>query len=166
MRRVLIGRSVVAAVLIGLFAVGCATTPTAGGRGFAGSWRVSVSVSQGPTFVNLSTLGADGTVVNSGLPASEPPPGGPPGVVFSSTQHGAWASTGPDAANVTFVGLAADEQGRALGTSTVRASIVLAADGNTFSGEFVTTLADPAGITVATFAGTVQATRIVAEPPG
>jgi hypothetical protein len=49
------------------------------------------------------------------------------------------------------------------GTITPRLSITLGTDGQTFSAEFVTTLADPAGTTLATFTGTVEGTRIVAE---
>jgi hypothetical protein len=46
---------------------------------------------------------------------------------------------------------------------TIRAGITLGADGQTFSGEFVATIADPEGTTIGTFPGTLQATRIAAE---
>ena len=49
---------------------------------------------------------------------------------------------------------------------TVRASLTLGVDGDSLSGEFVSTVADPAGNLVATIPGTMQGTRIVAEAPG
>jgi hypothetical protein len=140
-------------------------TPANGGPDLAGSWRVVVTASTGRTFVTLSTFGTDGTAVTSTQPAQPAPPGSPPGVVFFSAAHGAWEATGPTTANFTFVHLRASSEGQPLGTTTPRVSITLGADGDTFSGEFVTTLADPAGNVVATLTGTVQATRIVAEAP-
>jgi len=172
MRRLPVLLSVVAVVLLGLVAgahIGPATaqegSPTAGGLDLAGSWRVVISTTDGRTFLTLSTFGADGTVVSSGLPAQQAPPGTPPGVVFVGTAHGAWEATGSDTANATFVHLRASGEGQPLGTITPRLAITVGADGQTFSGEFVTTLADPAGATLATFSGTVQGTRIVAEAP-
>ncbi len=139
-------------------------TPVAN-QGFAGSWRVSVAPEQGPPLATLSTYGADGTVVSSALPAQQPPPGAPTGLIFASAAHGAWQATGVDTANVTFVELRADEHGQPLGTLSVHATITLDADGQTFGGAFVTSIADPDGNELASFSGTVQARRIVAEPP-
>lgn len=95
----------------------------------------------------------------------QPPPGAPGGVIFAGTAHGAWAATTAGSANVTFVELRANGQGEPLGTITVRAAITLDAGAETFSGAFVLTVADPAGNPLATSAGTIAATRIVAEPP-
>ncbi|HEY7032318.1 MAG TPA: hypothetical protein VH482_13350 [Thermomicrobiales bacterium] len=169
MRRLPVLLSAVAVVVLGLVAaarIGSTTAQESDGPDLAGSWRVVVSAADGRTFLTLSTFGADGTVLTSGLPAQQAPPGTPPGVVFVSTAHGAWAATGADTANATFVHLRANADGQPLGTITPRLGITLGADGQTFSGEFVTTLADPAGKTLATFSGTIQATRIVAEAPG
>lgn len=170
MRRFSIALSTLILVLLGAMVAGgggpTIAQEAAGGPDFAGSWRVVISTADGRTFLTLSTFGADGTVLTSGLPAQPAPPGTPAGVVFVSTAHGAWEATGPDTANVTFVHLRASADGQPLGTITPRLSVTLGADGQTFSGEFVTTLADPAGKTLATFMGTVQATRIVAEAPG
>jgi hypothetical protein len=81
------------------------------------------------------------------------------------TAHGTWAATGADTAIATFIHLRASGEGQPLGTITPRFSVTLGDDGQTFSGEFMTTLADATGATLATFTGTVQAARIVAEPP-
>jgi hypothetical protein len=141
-------------------------TPMVGGTGFAGSWRVIVSAADGRTFLTLTTYGADGTVLTSALPAQQAPPNTPPGVTFFSTAHGAWAATGPDTANVTFIHLRASAEGQPLGTTTIRLAVTLGADGGTFDGDYAATVADPKGNVVTTFAGTVQGMRIAAEAPG
>lgn len=129
-----------------------------------GSWRVIISPAQGTPALGLATFGADGTVVNA-FPPVEPSPSAPGGVVFVSSGHGAWQASGPDAAVFTFVALGADGQGNLNGAGTIRVSVTLDAGGQTFSGEYDATMADPRGTTVGTEQGTVQAARIVAEPP-
>jgi hypothetical protein len=139
-------------------------TPIAAGKGFVGSWQVSVSFAEGPPSRSLGTIDADGTIVAS-IPPAMPWPGTPGDVLFLSSAHGAWEATGSDSAIVTFVGLVADGQGNLFGTATFRASATLDPDGETFSGSNMVTIADEAGNTVATRQGTIQATRIVAEAP-
>jgi hypothetical protein len=117
----------------------------------------------GPPTLALATLGADGTVVAAEHPVVTPPIAS--GAVFTSSGHGAWAATGPRTAVFTLIGLGSYGQGILFGTATGRASITLGADDQTFSGEVVWTVADPAGNPLATFPGTFQATRIVAEAP-
>jgi hypothetical protein len=170
MRRLPILFSILTVVLLGLVAA-ARTGPTtaqeaADGPDLAGSWRVVISFADGRTIVGLSTLGADGTAVASGLPVLPAQPGAPSGVEFASLGHGVWEATGPDTAIITVVHLRAGQDGQPLGTRTGRFAVALASDGQAFSGELVTTLSDPAGATVATFTATVQATRIAAEAPG
>lgn len=139
-------------------------TPLADGQGFVGSWRMTIFEAEGPPTLGLATFGADRTVVTAEHPVVTPPIA--PGVVFTSSGHGAWEPTGPDTAIVTFVGLGGDGQGSLFGTLTARASITLGAAGQTFSGEVAWTIADPGGNPLATYLGSLQATRIVAEAPG
>ena len=136
------------------------------GQEFVGSWRLNVTEAQAPPFLALGTFGAEGTVVVSPPPVVPPSPHGPATVVHTSAGHGAWEAAGPDAAIVTFVLLAADEQGNLFATRTVRASLTLGADGQSFSGKFEATVADPGGNVMATESGVIQATRIIAEAPG
>ncbi|MGH2560851.1 MAG: hypothetical protein ACRDJH_17440, partial [Thermomicrobiales bacterium] len=110
-------------------------TPPADGQGFVGSWRMEVRPPQGPQFPALATFGADGTLVTSPSPVVQPP--GPGGVVFLSAGHGVWQATGPDTAIFTFADLQADGQGNPDGAGIVRAAIMLAPDGQMFSGEYV-----------------------------
>jgi hypothetical protein len=169
MRRLSILISVTAILLLGLIAtprLGPTTAQEAtDGPDLAGSWRVVVSRADGATFLSLHTYGAEGTVVVSGLPAQPAPPGGQPGVVFFSPAHGTWEATGPESANLTYVHLRADADGQPLGPVTIRNTLTLAADGQTFTSEAVTTLADPEGNVLATFSSTGQGTRMVAEAP-
>jgi hypothetical protein len=129
-----------------------------------GSWQVIVSFAQGPPSRALGTIDADRTIVASISPVM-PWPGSPGDVLFSSSAHGAWSSTGSDSAIVTFIALVADGKGTLFGTATFRASVTLDPDGKTFSGSNMVTIADLEGTTVATRRGTIQGMRIVAEAP-
>lgn len=133
-------------------------------QGLVGSWRMTFFEDEGPPTLALATFGADGTVVTAEHPVVTPPIA--PGVIFTSSGHGAWQATGPDTAIFSFVGLGGDGQGKLFGTATARSSITLGAGGQTFSGEVVWTIADPGGSPLATYPGRFQAMRIVAEAPG
>ena len=67
-------------------------------QGFVGSWQVIVSFAQGPPSRSPGTIDADGTIVASIAPVM-PWPGAPGDVLFSSSAHGAWSSTGSDSRN-------------------------------------------------------------------
>ncbi len=172
MRRATLVVSILALVLLGLLAANRSpatsaqdATPMAG-QEFVGSWRLTVAEAQAPPFLALGTFGADGTVVVSPPPVVPPSPHGPATVVHTSAGHGAWDATGADTAIVTFVLLAADEQGNLFATRTIRASLTLGADGQSLSGVFEATVADPAENVMAIDSGVIQATRIIAEAPG
>ena len=172
MRRASLVVSVLAVVPLGLFALGRTlptaardTAPMAGGQGFVGSWRLTATSAEGPPELSLATIGADGTLLTSPQPVFPSLDGGPGEAIFTSAGHGAWEATGPDTGTYTFVVLIADGQGNLLVTATVRGTVTLGADGQTISGEFTRTFADPGGNTLATEEGTIQATRIVAEAP-
>ena len=129
-----------------------------------GSWHVTVNSTKMPPVSSFGTFGADGTLVTSPPPVL-PRPGAPGETVFTSSGHGAWAATGPDAAILTFVGQAVDGKGIPVGVMTVRASLGLSADGKAFSGEGARTFASPAGNVLASDKIVVQAARIAAEAP-
>lgn len=136
-------------------------TPMAAGPGFVGSWRLTITAPGGPSSQSLGTLLADGTFIESDEPVS---PGSP--VDVTSAGHGLWEQTGASTAEVTFVELSTDLKGNFLGTATINARLTLGADGNSFSGPFTVTAADPSGKVVAQVSGTVKATRIVLQPLG
>jgi hypothetical protein len=168
-------RAFLAAIAVALFVVagsgaGLAVgaqdaSQTADAAGFVGAWQVAVTLDQGSPEVSLGTFSADGTVVTAVSPVLPAPPDAPTAVVFTSGGHGVWEATGSGTAIITFVLLLADEQGQPVGTATVRGRLTLDADAQTFRGEVVRTLADPAGTALATIPGDVQGTRIVAAAP-
>ena len=131
-------------------------------QGFVGSWRATIFETDGPPTQALFTLGADGTLVSAEHPIVTPPGAGR---IFTSSGHGAWMADGPGTAIITFVGLGSREEGTLFGTVTIRAAVALDAGGHTCRGQFVATLADPDEHPLATFTGTLEATRIVAEAP-
>ena len=133
-------------------------------RGFVGSWLMTFFEEDGPPTLALATISADGTVITSEHPVVTPPVA--TGVIFTSAGHGAWQATGPDTATVTFVGLGSYGDGALFGTATARSSITLGADGQSFGGEVVWTVAGPDGNVLATYPGAFSATRIVAEAAG
>lgn len=137
--------------------------PVIVGQGFVGSWLLTFFEADGPPTLALATFGAEGTVVTAEHPVVTPPIATE--AIFTSSGHGAWEATGPDTAVFTVVGLGSYGQGILFGTATARATITLGADGQTFSGEVVWTVADREGNPLATFPGTFQATRIVARAP-
>jgi hypothetical protein len=172
MRRATHFVSVLAVVLFGLLTAGRPLATNAQDAalmseapGVVGSWQITVAAAQEPPFQGLGTFGADGMVLVSPPPVVPSLPHGPDTVIYTSAGHGAWGATGPDSAVFTFIFLGADAQGNPFAIVTVRASITLGADEQTFGGEFVRTIADPAGNTMATEPGTIQAARIVAEAP-
>lgn len=136
----------------------------ADGQAIVGSWRLTVYEADGPPTYALATCCADGTLVTAEHPVVTPP--GAPSVIFTSSGHGTWAATGPDTADLTFVVLGSDQQGNLFAVATFRVAITLNSGGQTLAGEFVVMLDDVSGNTMATFHGTVQGRRIVAEPLG
>jgi hypothetical protein len=126
-----------------------------------GSWRVAVAVGNVSGLTNLATLNADGTVVvvfPSPTPAA---PGAAHRLEYWTPAIGSWAASGASTATMTFVALGADENGVAIGTHTVRATVAAGNDG--WHGPFTIEIAAPDGTVQATVSGPVTATPIVAE---
>jgi hypothetical protein len=138
------------------------STPIATGHGFVGSWRLTATVPGSPSTQSLDTFMADGTYLDSDLPV--PAGAGGEAVTISTAGHGVWQPTGANTAQVTFVDLVSDLQGNFLTVETISIQATLGADGNTFSGIFSVSVADPSGKVVAEVTGTVQGTRITLEP--
>jgi hypothetical protein len=133
------------------------------GSAFAGAWSVTITVTDGPSFPSSMTLGDKGTVQVVGIPAVPSQDGA--GVLFTSTALGAWEATGPNTAVITFTHFRSDQDGQFQGTLTPRQSITLSEDGQSFTGDYVTTFADAEGTEAFTVTGTLEGKRIVAEGP-
>ena len=128
-----------------------------------GSWRVTVKIPAADVEAsNLATYGADGTVVvafPSPVPAA---PGAGHRLEFFTPALGAWSASGDRGAAMTFVSLAADEQGNPVGTHTVTAEVEVDAAGQSWSGPFRIEVTPATGAAPGVIEGTVAATRIVA----
>lgn len=125
-----------------------------------GSWQIMVYEPEGPPTRALCTLGADGTMVTGEHPVVRPP--GAPGVIFTSSGHGAWKAAGPNRVIFTFVALGADGIGNLYGVVTFRGEATLSRDAASFTGDVTASIADPAGAEIAAFPMTIEGTRIVA----
>ncbi len=145
-----------------------AGTPTTAGSGFVGSWRLVVTDQSGgrPPFPALAAFEAGGVFVTSNPLVTPAAPGAPNKLTFSTTGYGAWTATPNGGAALTFMAIDSDEQGHVIAVATIRATFVLGADGNSFSGPFAVTVAAPNGKVVFTSGGTVSGTRIAVEPMG
>jgi hypothetical protein len=87
-----------------------------------GAWMAST-----PGGPSMSVFDADGTVV-MGLPASSD---GPLGVVFVSSEVGAWEAIDEHAVHFTAVQLLSDERGQLVGSLTIEGYPVVSDDGAT-----------------------------------
>ena len=80
---------------------------------------------------------------------------------------GVWEATGPQSAILTFWSVGADEEGGFYGTFVLRASIEVAADGQSFTATYTGEFIAPDGSTAGEYGpGTASATRLAAEPMG
>jgi len=136
-------------------------TPAPAGEGFVGAWDLTTSTPFG-TSQSLITLMDDGTVLFSDRPVFPGDAGFP--VTHFSAGHGAWQPTGPDTAAATWVFFMTDGEGNFLGVVTDSAEMILGADGNSWSGPFSSSTADPGGNVLYVGGGTVEATRITVQP--
>ena len=137
--------------------------PEAKKPGLVGSWWMTFIEEEGPPTRALFTLGADGTLITSEHPVVTPP--GAPGVIFTSSGHGVWNPIDSTEANFTYIGLGSDGKGKLFAIVTFSGSLTLDSAGQSLSGEFAATIADPDGATLATFPMRTKGTRIVVASP-
>jgi hypothetical protein len=135
--------------------------PSAAGHGFVGAWRLTFDTPLGPS-QSLLTVMADGTLLFSGRPVS--PAAGEAPITFSSAGHGVWQPTGSTTVAATWVGLVTDGEGNFLAIVTDSVEASLGADGNSWSGSYSATVADPAGNVLYVGGATVEARRITVQP--
>jgi hypothetical protein len=127
-----------------------------------GAWRVTVSIpGMEGSFVNLTTFSADGTVLNSFPTPSPAPPGSAHMLEFYSTAVGSWKEAAAGKVALTFETLGVDENGAAIGSRRITATVDLAADGSTWSGPFTLAFLDPAGKQTGSVSGSVSAARML-----
>ena len=126
-----------------------------------GSWRVAVDVGHihGPT--NLAILSADGTVLVAFPSPTPAPPGSGHRLEYWTPAVGSWQADGDHGATMAFVALGVDENGAAVGTHTISATVTTSRQG--WSGPFTIAITSPDGASLGSVSGTVTATRIAAN---
>lgn len=120
-----------------------------------GSWLVTTTaIKQNVTFPALLTFTGDGILL-----ADEPP------ALYETTGHGAWAATGKDSADFTFLSLVGSESGTLSAVMKVAGSLAYAAATDTWQGSFTYRVTDADGAEVMVDTGTMDAVRIGVEAP-
>lgn len=128
-----------------------------------GTWQVAVEVPSAPAGTNIATFSLDGGVVVAFPTPNPAAPGQTHKLEFWSTALGRWSAAGERGAAMTFVSLGADEEGQPIGTHTITATAEVAADGASWQGPFTIKIASEAGALLASVAGQVSGSRIVAS---
>ncbi|MEQ1884890.1 MAG: hypothetical protein ABL967_07495 [Bryobacteraceae bacterium] len=147
-------------------------------RNLEGAWDVVIWLPFGPNgsfvptpFRILRTIGPVGIVDGYGFPALTFTPG-----ATNGTGHGDYKRIGKDrnrdrdvySATVKYFELNAvpDAQTNSVVNSiqTVRETIRLSSDGNSYESDFLTTFTSPSGQVLGTNGGKTKATRIVVQP--
>lgn len=155
--------AVASAIVLGVAQLGVRAQDGAApaNQGFVGAWRITSETPFGSSR-SLMTVMADGTVLFTDRPVLPGGAGFP--VSFISAGHGAWEQTSPTTAAATWVEFVSDGEGNFLATVTGTVEATLGADGNSWSGPFSSTSADPVGTVLFVGGGSVQATRITVQP--
>lgn len=125
---------------------------TTQGHPLVGTWLVDNDPSADNNVPENVTFSSDGTLID---------------VQGSDVYLGVWEATGPTTANVIFNQYISDDEGAFAGGFTVRATVEVGADGNSFTGQYTLELLNPDGTTTGQAGpGTVTATRVMVEAPG
>jgi hypothetical protein len=127
-----------------------------------GSWAETVTVTGGPTFKSLVTYTGDGTLVSNDQGSVVTDPSFPH--VFSAG-HGIWVHGGTRTFTLTSLQLVSDLNGGLLFVNKIRQTVKLSRSRNTYRAVWTAEFTDPAGNAVASFEGTSEGRRIMAEPP-
>lgn len=130
------------------------------GEAIVGAWRTTVTIPGGAPFVNLTTFLSGGIVLNAFPTPSPAPPGASHKLEFFTTAVGSWAAGAHDTVSMAFETLGVDENGTALGSHVISATVTVAADGAGWSGPFTLAVLDPSGKQTASVSGSVSGARI------
>jgi hypothetical protein len=170
-RRGVLGMSVPSAA-----AVAGALLAGAGSRGRAqaaddqplvGSWLVAAvppGAQPGPPRILVSFTG-DGVALRTAPQQQAAPPALGTDRMVIGTTHGAWAPLADGAFGLTFIGFAFDGAGAFLAQQRIRVAVRLNDARDGFAGPFQTDFLGADGQVLASSSGTVQGTRVAAEPP-
>ena len=137
------------------------------GQRLEGSWTVAVEPTGGQLGAPrlLVSFTTEGVALRTAPLQQMAPPALGVAKMFISTTHGEWVRTGDREFALTFIGFAFDDAGNFLATQHIRVAPTLSDTLDTFSGPFKTEFLAADGSVLAASTGTVQGTRIRAEPP-
>jgi len=150
--------SLIAVVLLALAAAGLragvgAQDVAVQGHPLVGTWLADTDPENPDNAVDVFRFGADGGYAE--LDAN------------GDASIGAWEATGETTATLTVVQGQADDEGTNFGTFTLRASIEVGADGDSFTAEYTFELVRPDGTSGGEAGpGTATGERLVVEGPG
>jgi hypothetical protein len=126
------------------------------GHVLVGAWLADTEETDANPFDAVFLFHDDGTYVEFDA-AGEDSPG--------ETDGGVWSPTGPQTADLTIVQVVTNDEG-VNGKFTIRASIQVADDGQSFTAQYTFELDEATGMVGEYGPGTVTATRITVEPMG
>jgi hypothetical protein len=122
------------------------------GHALVGTWLVDNDLESDSNLPENISFTSDGTLVD---------------VQGTEVLLGVWEPTGPSTANLTFTQYEADDNGDYAGGYTIRASVEIGADGNSFTADYTLEVLNPDGTSSGQAGpGTVSATRVMVEAPG
>jgi hypothetical protein len=129
-------------------------TPTAmAGHPLVGAWVLDNDVDDPVNPPELIVFAADGSYIGA--------------AVDGTNTIGAWEATGTHSAAVTLVFFVPGEDGASGATVTVRGTVDVAADGQSFTAPYTLEVTDPEGARSGEFGpSTATGTRITVEPMG
>jgi hypothetical protein len=144
------------AVLICALAASAQSTQSS--QALDGAWSVSLAFDQpglppcapAPA-IAIATSPRGGTLIADSCYASE------------SAGYGVWSRTGSNQFAITFIGNSFGADGTVASTYKVRTTVSLGPSLNTFTGRFTTEVFDLGNDLLATFTGTVNGVRVLAE---
>lgn len=129
--------------------------------GLEGTWLSTVALGSRTPFQSLSTYAAGGGVVTTAQTQLRGAPGRPGSI---SSHHGTWVRTGELTYQRHVVAFTFDPTGTPTGTHTVDQTILMAADGQSYSAHGSVTIADVTGkVLQSSSAGTEHATRLTGQ---
>lgn len=133
--------------------------------GPAGVWRTTGAPAAGQSLPGVIVLAADGHASYTGLPVQPAASTAPNRLIYSSPGQGVWAATGNGTIALELVVVQADENGEYIGTTTLRGTGQVSADGQTLDGNGVSTTADPAGNVLSTVPFSARSSRMTVGAP-
>jgi len=118
-----------------------------------GTWLANTDPENQPDPSETFTFSSDGTYID--VDSS------------GSTTLGSWEATGENTATLTIVGFESDDDEESTGSVTIRATIEVSEDGNSFTAEYTLEFIDAEGTSTGEAGpGAATGTRLLVEAPG